>query len=57
METRAKIISILNDFTEAVKAADAEKGERMLAFCEGAAWALTMARDPEDDRPKEDKAV
>lgn len=52
METRAKIISILHDFTEAVKAADAEKGERMLAFCEGAAWALTMSRDPEESKEK-----
>lgn len=55
MEKRAKIISILQDFTEAVKEADADKGERMLAFCEGAAWALTMSRDPEDD--PEEKAV
>lgn len=45
-------MNVLQEFAAAVSAADEEKGERMLAFCEGAAWALNMARPDPDDEEK-----
>ena len=43
-----KTLNTLERFAEAVKNADPEKTGKILAFCEGAAWALTMGKDEEE---------